>query len=151
MPTLAVNKKAKFDYDLIEEFEGGLALEGAEVKAAKAGNIQLKGSFLSISNGELWIKNMHIGKYSPAGKQEEYDATRDRRVLCRKSEIKKLVGKKQAEGLTIVPIRVYTKGDLVKLGFAIAKGKKKYEKRESIKKRDVEKQIREDIKKTRHG
>ncbi|MDP2631857.1 MAG: SsrA-binding protein SmpB [Candidatus Uhrbacteria bacterium] len=151
MPTLAVNKKARFDYDLLEKFEGGLALEGFEVKAIKKGSVHMRGSFMIVQNDELWLKNMHIGKYAPAGVQADYDPTRDRKVLVKKREIKRLLGKKQAEGLTIVPIRVYTKGALIKIGFAIAKGKKKHEKKDAIKKRDLDKHAREEMKKTRFG
>ncbi len=152
MSTLAINKRARFDYDILEEFEGGLLLFGYEVKAAKLGNINMQGAFLSIRDNELWLKNMHIGRYKPAGgKPEDYNPTRDRKILVHKKEIKKLIGKHKAEGLTIVPIRVYTKGALVKLSFALARGKKKHEKRESIKKREVEKHIREELKKTRYS
>ena len=151
MATLATNKRARFDYDLLETTEGGLMLTGSEVKAAKLGHIDMKGSYLSIRNGELWIRNMHIGKYGPAGAQEHYNPTRDRKVLVHKKEIRSLIGKHEAQGLTIVPIRVYTKNGLVKLAFALARGKKKYEKRETIKKRDTERQMREEMKKTKFG
>jgi SsrA-binding protein len=146
MPTLAKNKYARSDYDLIKELEGGLMLTGAEVKAAKLGHIRLKGSFLSVENGELWVKNMHISPYGPAV-QEGYDPTHKRKVLVHKAELRQISQKKNAEGLTIVPISVYTKGDLVKLGFAIARGKKKYEKRQDIKKRDIDRKIRQELKK----
>lgn len=149
MPNLAVNKHAKSDYELLETIEGGLVLSGAEVKAAKLGNMKLQGAFLTVERGELWLKNAHIGRYKPAGVQEDYDPTRQRKVLVHKKELRKITQKKQSEGLTIVPIRVYTKGGLVKLEFAIARGKKKYEKRESIKKRDVERRMKEEMKKTR--
>lgn len=149
MPTLATNKRAKFDYDLVHEFEGGLMLTGAEVKSAKKGNLSLQGAFLTIRKGELFLRNAHIGKYAPAGEQKDYDPTRDRKVLVHKSEIKKMIGKKDSEGLTIVPIRVYTKRALVKISFALARGKRKYEKRDSIKKKDVERRMKEEMKKTR--
>ena len=97
------------------------------------------------------MKNMHIGKYAPAGKQEDYLPTRDRKILVRRQELKQLIGKKEAQGLTIVPIRVYTKGDLIKIEFSAARGKKKHEKREAIKKREVERKIKEEMKKTRFG
>ena len=142
MPSLATNKKAGFDFDLQEEFEAGLVLLGWEVKSAKAGHVQLKGAFLHIHNGELWLKNAFISPYKPAGNQE-VQSDRDRKVLVHKRELKRLVGKKQTEGLTLVPLRIYTKGNLVKLVFAVAKGKKKYEKREAIKKRDVDRQMNE--------
>jgi SsrA-binding protein len=149
MPTLALNKRARFDYELIEHYEGGLALTGAEVKAAKKGSIDMKGAFLSIVRNELWVKNLYIGKYAPAGKQEGYREKRDRKVLVHRREIKTLLGKKKAQGLTIVPIRVYMKGNLVKLEFAVARGKRKYEKRADIKKRDLDRHAREEMKKTR--
>jgi len=149
MPTLATNKRARFDYDFIHEFEGGLMLTGAETKAAKKGNMNLQGAFLTIRKNEVWLRNAHIGKYAPAGEQKDYDTTQDRKVLVHKAEIKKMVGKKNSEGLTIVPIRVYTKGSLVKIAFALARGKRKYEKRDSIKKRDIDRRIREETKKAR--
>ncbi len=143
MSTLAVNKKAKFDYEILDTHEAGLVLTGPEVKSVKAGQVQLKGAFLHIKNGELWLKNAFIAKYKPAASyQEDYDAQRDRKVLVHKRELKRLIGKKQAEGLTIVPLSIYTKGNLIKLQFAVARGKKKYEKRETIKKRDVDRQLR---------
>lgn len=149
MPKLAINKEANRNFEFIQEFEGGLALTGPEVKSARAGHINLKGSFLSITNGQLFIKNMHIGKYAPAGPQEEYQPTRPRKVLVHKKELNFLIGQEQAKGLTIVPISVYTKGNFIKIGFAIARGKKQFEKREDIKKRDIKKQIQQEMKKTR--
>jgi len=137
MPNLAVNKTARSDYEFLEVFEGGLKLSGAEVKSAKAGNMSMRGSHVSVEKGELWLKNMHIGKYAPAGSQEEYDPTRPRKVLVHKRELQRLIGKTKEKGLTIVPIRVYTKGALVKLEFALARGKAKHEKREQLKKRDI--------------
>jgi SsrA-binding protein len=149
MPTLATNKKALFDYDLLDEFEGGLVLTGAEVKSAKKGSVNLQGAYLTLHNNELWLRGAHIGKYAPAGEQKGYDPTHDRKVLVRKEQIKKILGKKESQGLTIVPINVYTKGALVKLSFALARGKRKHEKRESIKKKDIEKHVREEMKKTK--
>ncbi len=149
MATLATNKHARSDYDLVQQFEGGLVLTGAEVKAAKQGSLSLRGAFMRVQDNELWLKNMHIGHYAPAGKADEYDPTRNRKVLVHKKELKLLTGKSHAQGLTIVPIRVYTKGALVKVAFALARGKRKHEKREDIKKRDLDRQAREEMKKTR--
>jgi len=141
---LAINKRAKFDYELQETIEAGLVLTGPEVKSAKAGSVQLKGAFLDIRGGQLWLKNSFISKYPPAASaQTEYDPSRDRKVLVHKREMKRLIGKKKADGFTLVPVEIYLKGNLVKLAFAIGKGKKVYEKREAIKKRDVQKQIRQ--------
>ena len=147
MKVLAVNKRATFDYELFDTHEAGLVLTGPEVKSAKAGSVQLKGSFLDIRDGQLWLKNAHIGKYPPAaGMQQAYDPTHDRKVLVHKRELKRLIGKKKEEGLTLIPVRFYIKNNFVKLEFAVGKGKKKYEKREVMKKRDIDRQIRERIK-----
>ena len=142
MAVLARNKQALHDYHVLEEYEGGLVLTGAEVKAARQGHVQLKGSFLSIERGELVVKNLFIGPYAPAGKQEDYEPTHTRKVLVHAKELKSLIGKKQTQGLTLVPISVYTKGNYVKLGFAVARGKKLYEKRDLLKKIDDEKRMR---------
>lgn len=146
MPSLAVNKKARFDYEILEKMEGGLKLTGAEVKSVKAGHVQLKGAFLHVQGGELWLKGAFISAYKPAGNPEGYSASRDRKVLVHRRELSRLVGKKSQEGLTLIPLSIYTKGNLVKLEFGVARGKKQYEKREAIKKRDVQRDIREKLK-----
>ncbi|MFH1252945.1 MAG: SsrA-binding protein SmpB [Candidatus Uhrbacteria bacterium] len=143
---IAFNKRASFDYDFLETFDGGLVLTGAEVKSAKAGHVQLKGAFVLIRNGELWLKNALFSRYEPAGPQESYDPYRNRKILVRRRDINKLIGKIQTQGLTLVPIKVYRHRNLVKVSFALARGKKKYEKRAAIKKRDIERQIREKMK-----
>ncbi len=146
MSTLATNKKAYHDFELIEEFEGGLKLIGPEVKSIKAGNVSLQGAFLTFQRGELFLKNAHVGPYQPAGANNPDDPRRDRKVLVRKRELNKLRAKYQEERLTIVPISLYTAHGLVKLGFALARGKKKHEKRETIKKREVERELRARLK-----
>jgi SsrA-binding protein len=145
MTALAINKRATYDYDILETFEGGLALTGAEVKSAKAGSVQLKGAFLQARGNELWLKNAFVAKYAPAG-DRAHDPYRDRKVLMHRRELNRLMGRARMEGLTIVPIRVYTRGSLVKLAFGLARGKKKYEKRETIKKREIERHLREKMK-----
>lgn len=142
MSTLATNARATHDFELLEKFEGGLELTGAEVKSAKNGSINLKGAFLMTRNGELVITGMHIGAYAPAGTAKPYNPTRDRKVLVHKREINKLRIKAEAERLTIVPVSVYTKGGLVKIGFALARGKRKFEKRDAIKKRDLDREVK---------
>ena len=142
MPTLATNKKARHDFELLEEFEGGLKLSGPEVKSVRAGNVSLTGSFLTIERGQLILKNTHIGPYAPAGPMNDPDTRRSRKVLVHKRELNRLRAKHEAERLTIVPISLYTSGGFVKLGFALARGKKKHEKRETLKKRDVERELR---------
>jgi len=145
MPTLALNKRASYDYEFLQKFEGGLVLTGPEVKSVKKGQIQLTGSFITVHNGELWLTNAQVSKYGPAGEQPQYDPRRSRKVLLHKKQIRELIGKSQQGGLTIVPISVYTRGSLVKIEFALARGKKQFEKRDKIKKRDVAREIRQHV------
>jgi SsrA-binding protein len=138
------NKRARFDYELLESFEAGIRLAGHEVKAVKAGQINLTGSFVVLHAGHkptLNLINANIHLYPGAGKIA-YDPTRSRALLLHRREINYLIGKLQQKGLTLVPTRVYTKNNLVKLEFALARGKKKFDKRETIKKREVDRSIR---------
>ena len=146
MSALAVNKRVKFDYDLLEEYEGGIVLTGAETKSAKAGHINLKGAYVSLRGRELLLRGAFISHYKPAGSSDNYDPQRDRKILVKARELDRLYGKIKEAGLTLVPVRVYTKGRFVKLSFALARGKKKYEKREAIKKRETDRSIREHLK-----
>ncbi|HUT22103.1 MAG TPA: SsrA-binding protein SmpB [Candidatus Bipolaricaulota bacterium] len=138
------NKQAHFDYEILEKFEAGLKLTGAEVKAVKAGGINLKGSYVTLKQQpktEVFLINAHISKYKPAGEQPEYDPTGSRKLLLRKEEINKLTGILRQKGLTFVPLRVYTKHNLVKLEFGVGRGKKRFEKKDSIKKRENDRKI----------
>jgi len=136
MATMATNKRAHFDYELLERYEAGLMLTGAEVKSIKTGHISLKGGFVTIHGGELFLTNANIPPYPFANLKASYDPTRSRKLLVKKSEIKSLVGKIHERGLTLVPLRVYTKKRLIKLEFALAKGKKAYDKRSDIAKKE---------------
>jgi len=142
MPQLADNKKAFFDYEILEKFEAGLVLLGHEVKAAKAGQVSLKGAFVTFHNNRAYLTNATISRYKQAGKLEEYDPTRSREILLHKKELRYLQGKFAEKGLTIVPLCVYTKNRLVKIEIAVARGKHTFDKRESIKKKDVEREMR---------
>ncbi len=141
MPDLAENKKALFNYEILEKYEAGIVLSGQEVKSAKAGQIALKGSYVTFHNGKAFVLNMHINKYKPAGPLPQYDPTRTRELLLHKKEIAYLQGKSMEKGLTIVPLRVYTKQRLLKIEVAVARGKKTYDKREAMKKRDIKREI----------
>jgi len=141
MGTLSTNKRARYDYDLKEEFEAGLKLTGAEVKSVKGGHAQLDRSHIFLRGEEAILRGCHVSPYKPAGKQEGYNPERDRKLLLRKKEIQRMIGKAHEAGLTFVPISLYTKGDLIKLSFALARGKRKFEKREAIKKRDVTREM----------
>ncbi len=146
MPQLAINKKASFDYELQDKYEAGLVLFGHEVKAVRAGQVSLKGSFISIrtKNGktELYLVNCQISPYKNAGQMPDYNQLRERKLLLKHEEISRLLGKKQTEGLTLIPLKIYTNHSFLKLEFAVAKGKKKYDKRETIKKREVDRRLR---------
>lgn len=146
MPQLAQNKKANFDYELLEKYEAGLVLLGHEVKAVRASQVSLKGSFISIrtknSHPELYLVNCQISPYKNAGPLPDYNQMRERKLLLKHQEIAHLLGKKQTEGLTLIPLKIYTNHSFLKLEFAVAKGKKKYDKRETIKKREVDRRLR---------
>jgi SsrA-binding protein len=141
MKTIAHNNQARFKYSISETYEAGIVLSGSEVKAIKTGHISLKESFVSVKGAELFLVNAHIPPYQPAGDIKNYDPTRPRKLLLKKSEINNLIGKMHSQGLTLVPIRVYTKKRLLKLEFGIGKGKKQYDKRDSIAKREMERKM----------
>lgn len=140
MPTLTTNKKAFHDYHILEKYEAGIVLSGQEVKSVKVGQINLKGSYITSHGDEIWLTNCHISPYKMAS-LKDYKPTRDRKLLLNKKEISSLIGKLQSKGLTVLPLSVYTKGSLVKIEIGVARGKKEYDKREIIKKRDSDRQI----------
>lgn len=133
---VAVNKKAAFDYFFVETFEAGIALEGAEVKSVKAGDVSLRDSFCFMENGNLELKNCRISPYKNVGAFPP-DPTRTRRLLLHKTQIARLSSKAAEKGFTIVPVKMYIKGRFVKVEIALAKGKKNYEKKNVIKERDI--------------
>ncbi|OGY42253.1 MAG: SsrA-binding protein [Candidatus Buchananbacteria bacterium RBG_13_36_9] len=142
MPTLAVNKKARFDYEILETFEAGIVLSGQEVKAAKAGQVSLTSAYVvADSQRNLSLINAAISPYKMAGPLPNYDPGRSRRLLLHRKEIDYLAGKIQQSGLTLVPLSLYTKHNKIKLEIGLARGKKKYDKRQTIRKRDDQRQI----------
>lgn len=151
MSIIATNKTAQRDYFLQERFEAGIVLSGQEVKSTKKGNANLKGSYVVIriskhGRPEANIINLHISPYDKAGELKKYDPTRTRRLLLKKSEMQTLLGKKSAQGLTIVPTQIYTKRSLIKIEIATARGKKKTDKREDIKRRESKRNIARSVK-----
>jgi len=146
MTALAINKRAHFDYKIKETFEAGLALKGYEVKSIKTGHISLKESFVTIKGGELYLTNAHIPLYKQAGIVPNYDPAAPRKLLVKKSEIRQLIGKVRIQGLTLVPIKLYTKRRFIKLNFGLGKGKKEYDKRQKIARREDERKIRRELK-----
>lgn len=135
---LILNKKAHFNYELMEIFETGISLLGQEVKSLKTGHGSLLGAHIIVRGGEAYIVGMHIPPYQPSNTQKEYDPDRTRKLLLTKKELGELSDAEAQKRLTIVPISVYSKGRKLKLQIAIARGKKKYDKRETLKKRAAE-------------
>lgn len=141
MNILAKNRRATYDYELQDKFEAGLVLTGQEVKSIKTGHVSLNGSFITRKGQEFFLTNANIPLYKFAGTIKNYDPIRNRKILLRKSEIKFLLGKMGAPGLTLVPLCVYTKRKLIKLEFAVGKGKKQFDKRQTIAKREDERKM----------
>lgn len=142
---LATNRKAFFDYEILEKFQAGLVLTGAEVKAAKAGSVNLKGAFVTIRGDEAYVTNMHISAYAKAAVKEGLDPTRSRKLLLHRRQIEYLKTKREADRLTIVPVGIFVSHNKVKLEIALARGKRKYEKRDTIKKRDLDRAMQRDL------
>lgn len=142
MSIYAENRKAYFDYEILETFEAGLVLAGFEVKAVRQGRMNLEGAYVLIRGGEAYLLNAKIPPYQPGNTPKDYEPDRTRKLLLKKSEIKYLLGKSQQKGLTLLPLKVYNKRRKIKLEFAVARGRKKYEKREKIRKREAEREIR---------
>jgi SsrA-binding protein len=143
---IATNRQASFRYELIDKLECGVVLQGTEVKSLRAGSAQLKDGYANIRDGELWLYNVHIPPYGPASR-DNHDPERPRKLLAHKREIERLIGKIHERGLTLVPTRMYFSGPRAKVEIALARGKDRFDKRESIKardqRRDVERELRD--------
>jgi SsrA-binding protein len=137
---VATNRKAFYEYHILETHEAGIQLIGSEVKSIREGNVSLKESYVLIRKGEAWLKGAHIASYSHTG-IEGHELIRDRKLLLHKKEISRIGSKLAEKGLTAVPTKLYFKGGLIKLEIGLAKGKKLHDKRDSKKKRDVERDI----------
>ena len=142
---IAENRKAFHDFHLLETFEAGLVLLGTEVKAIREGRVNLRDSFARVEDGEVYIYNVHISPYSHRG-YADHEPLRRRKLLLHRSEIRKLIGKTVEKGMTLVPTRLYFKDGRVKVAVSIAKGKKDYDKRETIKKRETDRETRAAVK-----
>ncbi|MBQ9181784.1 MAG: SsrA-binding protein SmpB [Bacilli bacterium] len=139
------NRKARFDYEIIEEYEAGIVLKGTEIKSIKNGKANLKDSYAVIKKGEIFLLNMHISHYEQ-GNIFNHDETRTRKLLMHKKEILKLNDKISMLGFTLVPLKLYFKGNKAKILLGLAKGKKVFDKRESLKKKDMEREIQKNFK-----
>lgn len=137
---ITVNRKARHDYEILDTFEAGMVLLGTEVKSLRNGKANLKDSYARIRNGELWLFGLHISAYSH-GNYNNHDPERDRKLLLHKKEIRKLTGKVEEAGLTLVPLKLYFKHGKAKAQIALARGKRKYDKRQDLAKRDAQREI----------
>jgi SsrA-binding protein len=145
---VAENRKAFHDYHILETFEAGIALLGTEVKAIREGRVNLRDSFASVDDGEVYLHNVNISPYSHRG-YADHEPLRRRKLLLHKDEIRKLIGRTVEKGLTLVPLRMYFKKGRVKVAVSLARGKKEYDKRETIKRRDAERETRAAVKSRR--
>lgn len=139
--SIVSNKKATFNFEVLEKFEGGLQLTGFETKAIRSGKAKLDGSFIISKDGELFLKNAEVQPYQPNNIPKSFESNRLIKILVSKKEINKLTQKIEKERLTLVPISIYPKGKKLKVEFALAKGKKKSDKRQTIKEREADREI----------
>jgi len=146
MPTLVQNKKVHLNYEILDKFDAGLELRGFEVKALRNKQGSLEGSHIIVRGNEAFLIGAHISPYQPANAPNDYDPYRNRKLLLTQKELAELAGAESQKGLTIAPISLYTKGRNIKLSLGIARGKKKFDKRETIKKKDTQRDIERDVK-----
>jgi len=145
MQIYAENRKAYYNYEIIEKYEAGLVLQGQEVKSIKMGHINLSGSYVVFKNTEPYLIGAKIPPYQPKNAPENYNPEQSRKLLLNKKEIEYLIGKVNERGFTLIPLKVYDKNGRIKVEFGLAKGKKKFNKKEKIKKRDVGRQIQREL------
>ena len=147
MKIIAENREARYEYFVEDNFEAGISLDGGEVKSIRAGNVSLKDAYCSVSgSGELVIKGMHVAVYDKGGSFNVKDSRRDRRLLMHKSEIHRLIGKVNEKGFTLVPLRLYFKQSLIKLEIGLCRGKHTYDKKQTIRERDLDRSAKREIK-----
>jgi SsrA-binding protein len=140
MADIARNKQAAYKYNFLEKWEAGIQLLGSEVKSLRNGGVQLKDSYATVRDGEVWIHNMHIAPYAPASR-ENHDPERPRKLLLHKGEIERLIGRMSEKGLTLIPTRIYWKGPNAKVEIALARGKNVQDKRRYLREKDARREI----------
>ena len=141
---LAVNRRARRDYSLEETFEGGLVLVGTEVKSAREGRIELKDAYARVKNSEVWLVSMHIAPYSHAYR-DNHDPERRRKVLLHRHQIRRLIGKTERAGYSLVPLRIYLKGTRIKVELALGRGKAKGERKDELRRRIADREVRQEL------
>ncbi|MDY6900333.1 MAG: SsrA-binding protein SmpB [Cyanobacteriota bacterium] len=143
---IADNRQARYLYEILETYEAGIQLTGTEVKSIRAGRANLQDGYALIRDNEAWLLNVHISPYNSSGKFFNHEPRRSRKLLLHRDEIRKLIGKTEQQGLTLVPLKMYLKGGWVKISIALGKGKKVHDKRETIKKRQDQREMRRALK-----
>jgi len=146
MTTLIENRKARFNYEILERFEAGIKLQGHEVKAVKAGHGLFDGAYITVRGGEAYVVNLSIPPYQQNNTPKDYDPRHMRKLLLKKKELSYLAAQEEQAGLTIVPLLMYSKKNLIKVELAIVRGKKTHDKREALKKRDSDREVRRELK-----
>ncbi len=142
---IVTNRKARRNYEILETLECGIVLTGSEVKAIKAGRVSVEEAYAEPVRGEIWLKNMHVGEW-PGASHFAHDPLRPRKLLLHARQIKKLIGKVSQRGLTLIPLKIYLKNGLIKVEIGLARGRRSYEKRDVIKRREIEREIRRELK-----
>ena len=145
MKVYSENKKAGFDYEVLEKFQAGMVLFGQEVKSIKTGHINLSGSYVALREGEPFLLGVKVPAYQPNNAGAGYNEDRQKKLLLNKKEIDYLTGKTKTKGFSLIPLKIYDNNGRIKLEFALAKGKRKYDKKEKIKKRDVDREISREL------
>ncbi|MBV5259707.1 SsrA-binding protein SmpB [Synechococcus moorigangaii CMS01] len=135
------NRQARFQYEILETLEAGIQLQGTEVKSIRAGKVNLRDGYVLIRKGEAWLLNAHISPYSSSGNYFNHEAKRDRKLLLHSKEIRRLVGQLEQKGLTLIPLKMYLKGSLVKVSLGLGRGKKLHDKRETLKRRQDDREM----------
>ncbi|HIK39634.1 SsrA-binding protein SmpB [Thermoleptolyngbya sichuanensis XZ-Cy5] len=143
---VAENRQARFEYEILETFEAGIELVGTEVKSVRAGKANLRDGFALIRNGEVWLHNVHISPHDTASQYFNHDPRRTRKLLMHRQEIRKLIGKVEQQGLTLVPLKMYLKRGWVKISLALARGKKLHDKREDLKQKQAKREMQRAMK-----
>ncbi|BAW96528.1 SsrA-binding protein [[Synechococcus] sp. NIES-970] len=135
------NRQARFQYEILETLEAGVQLKGTEVKSVRAGKVNLRDGYVLIRNNEAWLLNVHISPYNASGDYFNHEPKRDRKLLLHRKEIRRLIGQLEQKGLTLIPLKMYLKGSLVKLSLGLGRGKKLHDKRETLKRRQDDREM----------
>lgn len=143
--SLALNRKANYEYFILDEYDAGIVLVGSEVKSIRQGNVTIADSFIYLKDNGVWIKNLKVAKYSQTHASLTHDENRDKKLLLTKKQIRKIEKSLQDKGVTCIPLKIFTKGNRIKVKIGVAKGKKLYNKREDIKRKDIERELKRNL------